>query len=573
MNSYWLFIQLTAGEGKGVADHRSPLTARWSIPAIRSHNPGMSRSPSPDVVIIGGGHNGLTCACYLARAGLQVTVLERRPVVGGAAVTEEFHPGFRNSLASYTVSLLHPQVIRDLRLHEHGLRILERPLLNFAPRTDGSHLCIGNSLAETQRSLAAHSARDAERLPAYAEMLDAVVDVLRELVLLTPPNAGGGLGELPKLLRLSRKWLSMTRGQQRDAWELFTRSAGEVLDGWFDSDAIKGVYGFDSVVGHYASPYTPGSAYVLLHHCFGEVNGRKGVWGHAVGGMGAITQAMAREAEARGVAIRTEAGARRVIVEGRRAVGVELESGTEIRARAVASAVNPKLLYLSLIDAGDLDPGFRDRMSRWRNGSASFRMNVALSELPRFECLPEPGPHLSAGILIAPSLGYLDRAYLDARTHGWSSEPVVELLIPSTLDDSLAPHGAHVASLFCQHFAPELPDGRSWDEVEQETADLVIRTVARQAPNFEASILGRSILSPLGLERTLGLVGGDIFHGSLGLDQLFHARPMLGHADYRGPLRGLYMCGSGTHPGGGVTGLPGRNAAREMLRDLRHAGR
>jgi len=528
----------------------------------------MPRPSSPDVAIIGGGHNGLTCACYLARAGLEVVVLERRHVVGGAAVTEEFHPGFRNSLASYTVSLLHPQVIRDLRLHEHGLRILERPMLNFAPRPDGTHLCIGNTLAETQRSLAAHSARDADRLPAYAAMLESVVEVLRELVLLSPPNAGGGLGELPKLLRLSRKWLSMTLDQQRDAWELFTRSAGEVLDAWFESDAIKGVYGFDSIVGHYASPYAPGTAYVLLHHCFGEVNGRRGVWGHAVGGMGAITQAMAREAESLGVAIRRESPVRRVLLERGRTAGVELDSGEVVRARAVASAVNPSLLYLSLIEAGDLDSGFRERIARWRNASGSFRMNVALAEPPRFDCLPDPGPHLSAGILIAPALGYLDRAYLDARAHGWSREPVIELLIPSTLDDSLAPPGAHVASLFCQHFAPGLPDGRSWDEAEGEAAGLVIDTVTRYAPNFGDSVLGRSVLSPLGLERTLGLTGGDIFHGSLGLDQLFHARPMLGHADYRGPIRGLYMCGSGSHPGGGVTGLPGRNAAREICRDF-----
>lgn len=528
----------------------------------------MPRARSADVVVIGAGHNGLTCACYLARAGLKVTVLERRHVVGGAAVTEEFHPGFRNSLASYTVSLLHPQVIRDLRLHEHGLTILERPMLNFAPRPDGTHLCIGNTLAETQRSLSAHSTRDAERLPAYAAMLEPVVDVLRELVLLTPLNAGGGLGELPKLLRLSRKWLSMTLTQQRDAWELFTRSAGELLDAWFESDAIKGAYGFDSIVGNYTSPYAPGSAYVLLHHCFGEVNGRRGIWGHAVGGMGAITQAMAQEAAARGVEIRREAPARRVLVEGGRIAGVELASGEAIRAAAVASAVNPKLLYLSLIEAADLDPEFRERMARWRCASASLRMNVALSELPRFDCLPGPGPHLSAGILIAPSLGYLERAWLDARARGWSAEPVIEMLIPSTLDETLAPAGAHVASLFCQHFAPELPDGRSWDEAESEAADLVIDTVTRHAPNFRRSVLARTVLSPLGLEQTLGLTGGDIFHGALGLDQLFHARPMLGHADYRGPIPGLYMCASGTHPGGGVTGLPGRNAAREICRDL-----
>jgi len=528
----------------------------------------MPRSPSPDVVIIGAGHNGLTCACYLARAGLRVTLLERRHIVGGAAVTEEFHPGFRNSIASYTVSLLHPQVIRDLRLAEHGLRILERPLLNFAPQPDGTCLSIGNTLAETQASVAQHSTRDAERLPAYASMLEQVVSVLRDLVLITPPNAGGGIAELPKLLRLSRTWLSMTLARQRDAYELFTRSAGELLDAWFESHAIKGTYGFDSVVGNYASPYTPGSAYVLLHHCFGEVNGRRGVWGHAVGGMGAITQAMAREAEARGVEIRREAGVHRVIVERDRAIGVELESGELLCARAVASAVNPKLLYLELVDAADLDRDFRDRIARWRCASGSFRMNVALAELPRFDCRPEPGPHLSSGILIAPSLGYLEDAYIDARRDGWSRAPVIEMLIPSTLDDSLAPRGGHVASLFCQHFAPELPDGRSWEAEEDAAAAQVIDTVTRYAPNFRDSILGQSVLSPAGLERTLGLVGGDIFHGSLGLDQLFHARPMLGHADYRGPLRGLYMCGSGSHPGGGVTGLPGRNAAREIARDL-----
>jgi phytoene dehydrogenase-like protein len=379
---------------------------------------------------------------------------------------------------------------------------------------------------------------------------------------------GSGIAELPKLLRLSRTWLGLPLEAQRDVHELFTRSAGELLDAWFETDALKGIYGLDSIIGSFSSPYTPGSAYVLLHHCFGEVNGRRGVWGHAVGGMGSITGAMAREAERLGVTIARESPVRRVLIERGAAAGVLLEDGTEIRARAVAAAINPRLLYLSLIDAGDLDAQFRARMQRWRCASASFRMNVALAELPRFDCAPAPGPHLSAGIVIAPSLGYLDRAWLDARRDGWSREPVVELLIPSTLDDSLAPAGMHVASLFCQHFAPELPDGRSWDDAEGEAADLIVATVNRYAPNFRASILGRGVLTPLSLERTLGLTGGDIFHGALGLDQLFMARPMLGHADYRGPLKGLYMCGSGTHPGGGVTGLPGHNAAREILRDF-----
>ena len=529
----------------------------------------MSRAPAPDVVVIGAGHNGLTCACYLARAGLSVTVLERRHVVGGAAVTEEFHPGFRNSLASYTVSLLHPQVIHDLHLAAHGLRIVERPMLNFVPRADGSHLCIGNTLEQTRRSLERHSSRDAAALPAYAAMLERTVAVLRELLLLTPPNAGGGLAELPRLLRLSRTWLAMSLEQQREVHELLTRSAGDMLDAWFESDAIKGAYGFDAVVGHYASPYFPGSAYVLLHHALGEVNGKRGTWGHAIGGMGSITAAMAREAAALGVTIRRESPVSRVLVDGGRVQGVALESGEELTARAVAAAVNPKLLYLSLVDAGDLEPSFRARMQRWRCGSASFRMNVALSGLPNFTSLPGNGPHLSAGILFAPSLAYLERAHADARATGMSREPVVELLIPSTLDDSLAPPGRHVASLFCQHFAPELPDGRDWADAEDEAAELVIDTVSRYAPDFRSLVLSRSVLSPAGMEQRLGLVGGDIFHGALGLDQLFFARPALGNADYRGPLPGLYMCSAGTHPGGGVSGLPGRNAAVEILRDAR----
>ena len=528
----------------------------------------MPRAPTPDVLIIGAGHNGLTCACYLARAGLKVTVLERRDVVGGSVVTGEFHPGFRNSLVSYTVSLLHPQVIRDLRLHEHGLRILERPMMNFAPRPDGGYLCVGNTLAETQRSLGHHSGRDAERLPAYAAMLERVADVLRELALHTPPNAGGGLGELPKLLRLSRTWLSMSLAEQRDVHELFTRSAGDLLDAWFESDALKGVYGFDAVVGNYASPYAAGSAYVLLHHSYGEVNGRRGLWGHAVGGMGSITQAMACEARQLGVEIRCASAVRRILVAGGRVAGVLLESGDELPARAVAASVDPRRLYLGLMEPGDLDADFRTRIERWRCGSGSFRINVALAEAPRFDCLPRHGPHLGAGIVIAPSLAYLERAYDDARRDGWSAEPVIEMLVPSTLDDSLAPPGQHVASLFCQQFAPQLPGDVSWDEVEDRAADHVIATVDRFAPNFKASVLGRSVLSPLGLEREYGLTGGDICHGALGLDQLFFARPMLGHADYRGPLPGLYMCGAGTHPGGGVTGLPGRNAARELARDL-----
>jgi phytoene dehydrogenase-like protein len=529
---------------------------------------------SRDAVIVGGGHNGLVCAAYLAAAGLKVTVLERRAVVGGAAVTEEFHPGFRNSVAAYTVSLLNPKVIRDLDLPRHGLRVVERKLANFLPLNETEYLKVG--AGQTAREVAKFSTRDAERLPAYGERLDLIADVLRDLVLQTPPNvtAGGWLQALPEVLRGARQARRISKldlPMRRELLGLFVKSAGDYLDSWFESAPIKAAYGFDGVVGNYASPYAAGSAYVLLHHVFGEVNGKKGAWGHAIGGMGAITQAMAKAAAARGVEIRVASPVREVLVEGGRAVGVVTEKGEAIRARSVVSNLNPKLLFGSLIDASVLPQDFRERIGHWRCGSGTFRMNVALSELPDFKALPGrvAADHHTAGIIMAPSLAYMDQAYLDAKSGGWSKRPIVEMLIPSTLDDSLAPAGQHVASLFCQHVAPVLPNDASWDAHREEVADVMIDLVNTHAPNFKASVLGRQIMSPLDLERTFGLIGGDIFHGALSLDQLFSARPMLGHGDYRGPLKGLYMCGSGTHPGGGVTGAPGHNAAREIIADFR----
>jgi phytoene dehydrogenase-like protein len=529
---------------------------------------------SRDAVIVGGGHNGLVCAAYLAAAGLKVTVLERRAVVGGAAVTEEFHPGFRNSVAAYTVSLLNPKIIRDLELPRHGLRIVERKLANFLPLDETTYLKVG--AGQTAQEVAKFSTRDAERLPAYGERLDVIADVLRDLVLQTPPNvtAGGWFEALPELLRGARQAKRVAKldlPMRRELLDLFVKSAGDYLDSWFESAPIKAAYGFDGVVGNYASPYAGGSAYVLLHHVFGEVNGKKGAWGHAIGGMGAITQAMAKAAAERGVEIRVASPVREVLVEGGRAVGVITEKGEAIRARSVVSNLNPKLLYGSLIDSSVLPQDFRERIARWRCGSGTFRMNVALSELPDFKALPgrAAADHHTAGIIMAPSLGYMDQAYLDAKAGGWSKRPIVEMLIPSTLDDSLAPKGQHVASLFCQHVAPILPNDASWDAHREEVADVMIDLVNTHAPNFKAAVLGRQIMSPLDLERTFGLIGGDIFHGALSLDQLFSARPMLGHGDYRGPLKGLYMCGSGTHPGGGVTGAPGHNAAREIIADFR----
>jgi phytoene dehydrogenase-like protein len=523
-----------------------------------------------DVVIVGGGHNGLVCACYLAGAGLKVRVLERRAVVGGAAVTEEFAPGFRNSTAAYTVSLLNPKIIRELRLAAHGLRIVERPFANFLPLPEG-RFRLGPTLPDTQGELARFSARDAERLPDYYRTIETAADTLRDLVLKTPPNLGGSWRGSLRALALGGKLALLPRSAQRDLWELVTRSAGELLDWWFESDPIKAVFGFDAQVGHFASPYSPGSAYVLLHHAFGEVNGKRGTWGHALGGMGAISEAMAKEAFARGAEITTGAEVVAVRVKAGRTTGVALSDGSEIEARAVAAGVNPKLLYLRLVEPRALDSEFRSRIERWRCASGTFRMNVALSELPDFSCAPgkHAQPHHSSGIIFAPSLGYMERAYFDARTAGFSREPIVEMLIPSTVDPGLAPPGLHVASLFCQHFNPGLPGGRSWDDEKESAADAIIATVDRHAPNFKKSILARKILSPLDLEREFGLIGGDIFHGALTLDQLFSARPVLGYADYRSPVRGLYLCGAGAHPGGGVTGAPGANASREVIADLR----
>jgi phytoene dehydrogenase-like protein len=525
--------------------------------------------PDLDAIVIGAGHNGLTCAAYLGMAGLRVRVLERRGVVGGACVTEEFHPGFRNSVAAYTVGLLQPRVIRDLKLHEHGLRIVHRRAQNFLPLPDGRHLLTGEG--RTEREIAKFSARDAARYPAYQAEIGRVAGVLRSLVLQAPPNLALGrfgytLSELGRLAGIGKRlWQA---GALRAAVRLLRKSAGDMLDAWFESDPVKAVLGFDAVVGNLASPYSPGSAYVLLHHVFGEANGRPGAWGHAVGGMGAITRAMASAAGAHGVRIDLRSSVREVIVERDRAVGVVLEDGTPLRARAIVANVDPQRLFQTLVPHEAVPRAMAARMKTWKAGSGTFRMNVALSKLPQFSTLPAPGDHHASGIILAPSLSYMDKAYRDCAGHGWSRSPIIEMLIPSTLDDSLAPPGAHVASLFCQHVAPRFADGSSWEQHRETVADLMIDTVEAYAPGFKASVIARQSLSPFDLERIFGLPNGDIFHGALTLDQLFSVRPMLGYADYRMPVPGLYLCGSGAHPGGGVTGAPGHNAAQAVMADL-----
>jgi len=519
-----------------------------------------------DAIIVGGGHNGLVCAFYLARKGLKICILERSNIVGGAAITEEFHPGFRNSVASYTVSLLQPKVIADMDLKRHGLQIVLRKIDNyFLLKND--YLLAGRgglTLSEINR----HSKKDACAYPKYAAALDNIVNLLRLYLLEAPPNVGGGLADILSLLKSGARMKKLSLETQRDMLDFFTKSAGEILDQYFENDAVKALFGFDSIVGHFASPYEPGSAYVLLHHVFGEAAGVKGAWGHAIGGMGAITQAMRKACEAQGVDIFTNAPAQKIIVENGKAIGVHTEK-TTYKAKIIAASVHPKILYENLVSPEELPKDFARRVENYKSHSGTFRMNVALNTLPKFTHAPQGEDYLTSGIVIAPNLSYMEDAWLSAKTKGWSDKPIIEMLIPSTLDNTLAPKGKHVASLFCQQFSYNLPNGKTWDEQRETAADHIINTVDSYAPGFAKSVLGRQILSPLDLERKLALIGGDIFHGRMSLDQLFSARPVLGHGSYRAPIKGLYMCGSGTHPGGGVTGAPGHNAAHVILKDRR----
>ncbi len=520
-----------------------------------------------DVIIIGGGHNGLVCANYLAMAGMKVRVLERRHIVGGAAVTEEFHPGFRNSVASYTVSLLNPKVIKDLELHKNGLTILERKVNNFWPHPDGNFIAFPMGSNELKKEIAIFSQTDADALDRYSRDIGMVADLIRDFILETPPNVGGGLRDIFKAVKFGNRLRKLPIEDERIVMDMFTKSVSDFLDYYFENDLVKAAFAFDGIVGNYADTKTPGSAYVLIHHLIGEVNGKKGLWGHAIGGMGAITQAMAKSALSKGVEIETDKAVRKVIIQNGHAIGVELEDGEIIKAKKIVSNLNPSLLFNKLIEKEHLPEEFSRRMRHYKNGSGTFRMNVALKGLPKFTCLAKQERategHLTAGIVMAPTMKYLDQTYSDAKQFGWSKEPIVEMLIPSTLDDSLAPKGQHVASLFCQQFDYKI----DWEEHRDAAAETILNVVEAYAPGFKKLIVGRQVLSPLDLENKLGLTNGDIMHGHLSLDQVFSARPMLGYGNYRTPIKGLYMCGSGTHPGGGVTGAPGHNAAHEIIKD------
>lgn len=521
-----------------------------------------------DAVIIGGGHNGLTCAAYLAKSGHSACVLERRDVVGGAAVTEEFYPGFRNSVYSYALGLLSPMVIDDLELERHGLRILTRQKFkNFYPAPNGEKLLFPRDRTELQTVLNQRAAGDGDAYLAFEGRLEEIAPTIRRAMAAAPPNLHGSWRDALTLLQTSYGARHLSAGAREDLVRLFTMSAADFLEFYFTDELLKGAVGFDATVGSFQSLCAPGSAYVLLHHVIGEVNGETGLWGQPLGGMGSVSEALAAAAKEGGAALRTEAAVESVIIEAGRAVGVNLLGGEEVRARCVIGNVHPQRLFLEMVGRDHLPATFYRGIEKWRSASGSFRMNLALTELPRWTGL-DGADTKEVAIILCPSIAYAEQAYSDAQSWGWAREPIVHMVIPSVLDESLAPVGQHVASLFCQHFNPELSGGRSWDHAKEKAADDVIATLAKYSPNLGGAILGRQIKSPLDLERELGLIGGDIFHGALNLDQIYALRPAAGYADYRSPIKGLYICGSGAHPGGGVTGLPGHNAGQAVIKDF-----
>ncbi|MCE9649868.1 MAG: NAD(P)/FAD-dependent oxidoreductase [Parvibaculum sp.] len=523
-----------------------------------------------DVIVVGGGHNGLAAAAYLARQGLSVKVCEARHVIGGAAVTEEFHPGFRNSVCSYLVGMLSPRVVAELELVKFGLQVVPRPAEGFYPQPDGRHLLYTTDHADFARQLEAFHKGDGAGFERYDREVNEVAAIVQLLMERTPPNLDARIGDLVSAAGLAMKARKLSGRARAILARMMTSSVADFLDGYFAGDAVKGAFGYLAAVGNLQSPRAGGSAYVLLHHSFGELNGNQGAWGHAIGGMGAVSGAIAKSAMASDAEIEVSAPVAKIKTRDGRAAGVVLADGREFDAKTVVANLNPKLLYGNLVDPGLLPDDLKTDIGNYRCKSGTFRMNVALAELPDFTALPGKAQarHHGSSIIISPSIDYLERAYLDAKDGAWAKKPMIEMWISSTVDKTLAPEGKHVASLFAQHFHPNLSGKRSWDRHREKVADLIIRTMGEYAPNFPGSIIARQILSPLDLERQFHLVGGDIFHGAMHLDQIFSMRPVPGFADYRTPVPGLYLCGAGAHPGGGVTGLPGRGAARELLRDL-----
>ncbi|PZR56467.1 MAG: amine oxidase [Candidatus Meridianibacter frigidus] len=521
-----------------------------------------------DAIIIGGGHNGLVAAAYLARAKKSVLVLERRYIVGGACVTEETFPGFKVSTAAYVNSLFRPEIIRDLRLRDFGFEVLERNPASFSPFLDGRYLMLGADAAADQAEIAKFSQRDAQNYPAYEAMLERVAAVVEPTLVQPPPNVlRPRINDLAKMGRLVRAFQKMGPGMS-EALEVLTGPARTILDRWFESEQLKATLGTDAIIGAFAAPSMPGTAYVLFHHVMGETNGKRGVWSYVRGGMGGLTQALANAAQAGGAQIRTEAEVSKIMVERGRVKGVVLSSGEQFEASQVASNADCNVTFNKLMDAADLPSDFLEAVNRIDYSSASLKINVALASLPNFTALPgtHVGPQHRGTVHLCPDQDYIERGYDDAKYGRPSKDPIVECTIPSAVDETVAPPGRHLMSMFVQ-FAPyKLKEGTWNDGLKASVADRCFEIVEQYAPGFTSSVIGRQILSPLDLERTFGLTGGNIFQGAMPLHQLFMLRPVAGYANYRTPVKGLFLCGSATHPGGGVMGAAGWNAAREMLR-------
>jgi phytoene dehydrogenase-like protein len=521
---------------------------------------------SYDVIVIGGGHNGLTAAAYLARAGKRVVVLERRHVLGGAAVTEEVFPGFHFSECSYVVSLLRPDVIRDLDLAHHGLEIL--PLDGtFTPMLNGDYLWRVNDHGRTRREIARHSRVDAEAYEEYGRAMVEMARFVKPILELTPADpASLKPRDLRQLASLGRRFLQLAPGDRYNLVQLMTMSAVDFLDQWFETDVLKATMAASGIIGTFLGVRSPGTAYVLLHHYMGEIDGAFRSWGFARGGTGAISNAIGSGARAAGAEIRTNASVHHVIVENGRATGVVLENGDELRGTMVASSADPARTFLGLVGARHLPDEFVEGLSHYRYRGSSGKVNLALDALPDFTCLPGPGPHLRGAISISPAVDYMERAYDQAKYGEFSSRPYIDMVIPTLTDPSVAPPGKHILSCFVQ-YAPYHLRGTTWDDQRERFGDTVIDTIAQFAPNIRNIILHRQVLTPLDLEREFGLTEGNIFHGELSLEQLFFLRPVAGWAKYRTPIRNLYLCGSGAHPGGGIMAAPGRNAAVAMIED------
>jgi len=519
-----------------------------------------------DVVVIGGGHNGLVNAAYLARAGKKVLVLERRHVLGGAAVTEEVFPGFKFSVCSYVVSLLRPEIIRELDLPRHGLEIL--PLDGtFTPMPSGDYLWRMNDHARTRREIARHSKLDAEAYDEYGKAMIEMAHFVKPIMSMTPPDPTSlKLKGLKDLAFLGRRFQKLPAEDRYNQVQLMTMSAVDFLDQWFETDVLKATMSASGIIGTFLGVRSPGTAYVLLHHYMGEIDGAFRSWGLSRGGTGAISNAIADAAREAGAEIRVEAPIAKILLKNGQAKGVVLADGDEVNADVVSSSVDPRLTFMKMIGEEYLPDDFCDDLKRYKYRGSSGKVNLALHGLPDFKSLPGPGPHLRGAISISPSVEYMERAYDDAKYGSFSRRPYIDMVIPSLTDPSVAPPGRHVMSCFVQYAPYHLREG-NWDEKREEFGDTVIDTIAEHAPNIKDMILHRQVLTPLDLERDFGLSEGNIFQGELTLEQLFFLRPAPGWAQYRTPIKGLYMCGSATHPGGGIMGASGRNAAMQLLKD------